>query len=700
MRKQHLRIVYIQPSTYDDEGYILRFWRGILPSNSLCCLKSLTEATIASGELGPEIEATVEIYDETVQNVPISRIARANGRPDRTVLVGLVGVQSNQFARATDLALAFRERGVPVMVGGFHVSGVLATQGEPSPELRRLLDAGATLVQGEVETPGALARMFRDAAAGKPRPIYEMPKFPEITEAAVPQPDAQYLKHYVSRRMATVDTSRGCPFNCSFCTVINVQGRRMRSRSAAGIIESIERNYYKGVSVYFFTDDNLARSPVWEDIFDGLIEMRQRGLDIQFMMQIDTRAYRIRNFADKARRAGCFMVFIGMETVNPKNIEAMAKGHNHVDDYANMSRVWHEAGVIVHVGYIIGLPHDTRASVASDIETLKDHVKVDQATFFMLTPLPGSRDYLEMLERGQPADADLNNYDTLHETFRHDRMAPGEWLAAYREAWGSFYSPENIVDILLRVPRKEYWFFLWVMVWHRYAALTGEHPMFTGVWRRKRRRERRATYPRENPLAFAWRRIRDLYGTARVYARVFCEFQEIWMLTRKPDDPRFAVLSDLRARWADTRCSLRESAMAERWDLAAQSVRATIDGAAARLREVAENSQTYGRRFRRKMRRKASEAEAFLRSFETGNASWLNIVQAEKFLADNLVGGYEELAIRYVARRRKFSAYRRDLLARLRSGRLAVWDFCVMPRALAAEVFFGLLFAYRFYRKT
>ena len=110
---------------------------------------------------------------------------------------------------------------------------------------------------------------------------------------------------------------------------------------------------------------------------------------IDFMMQVDVLAPRIPRFVEKAARAGCVQVFIGMETIRDDNLEAGGKRQNKAADYREMIAAWHGVGVVCHVGYIIGFPHDTYERVMEDVRTLRDELLVDQASFFMLTPLPG-----------------------------------------------------------------------------------------------------------------------------------------------------------------------------------------------------------------------------------------------------------------------------------------------------------------------
>ena len=107
-----------------------------------------------------------------------------------------------------------------------------------------------------------------------------------------------------------------------------------------------------------------------------------------------------------------------MESLNPRNLEAAGKTQNRVQEYRGSIEAWHNARVTTLVGYIIGFPHDTEESVRSDIRRLISEVRPDQASFFMMTPLPGSMDHRRMIQDGSPMEADYNRFDCFHETRR------------------------------------------------------------------------------------------------------------------------------------------------------------------------------------------------------------------------------------------------------------------------------------------
>ncbi len=694
---KHLHVIFIRPSRYDDDGYVVRFARGVLPSNTLGCLESLAERVAQQGELGPDVQVTVEAFDDTVQRIPIHRIAKLNRRPGAVAVVGFVGVQSNQFMRASDLALELREQGVQVMIGGFHVSGVLSLFEKPSCELQRLLDHGVALVKGEVEAPGVMAMLLGDALHGALKPIYAITEWPDLEKAPVPCASKKMQHRFLTRHMATMDTSRGCPFNCSFCTIINVQGRKMRHRPAALVLKAIEENWARGIHVYFFTDDNFSRNPVWEEIFDGLAALRSKGIMIQFMMQTDTQAYRIPNFVEKAALAGCYLAFIGMESVNPENLKAVGKQQNNTHEYPQMVETWRHNNILVHAGYIIGMPFDSRESVRADIEYMRNQLKIDLASLFMLTPLPGSRDHWQMIQDNVPIESDYNNYDGLHETFQHKLMPDGAWRAAYDEAMHILYSKENIIAALLRTESQHYWEVMGFSIWYRYGTLTGMHPMATGVFRLKERRSRRPIFPRENVSRYAWRRIQDSYVGLRTYLGLFFEFQEIWMLTRKPHDPRWAALAELRQKWTDTQRHIAEYGLQKRYSDAALEIKTMLSSTMERFNQMSGTGSHISFLIRRKLQKKKTEVESFLRAFDMQAPSWRQVTDAEQFVSKTVIAGYEETAIRYVAKRRQFNAFRQDSIRRIKAGQLLGINILRIPYTMACEIFFASRFAVHFF---
>jgi radical SAM superfamily enzyme YgiQ (UPF0313 family) len=545
VNKVHLYL--IKPTQYDDDGYVVRHWRGVLPSNSLACLAGLTEEIVAQKRLGESVRIKIHLLDESVDRVPVKRICRSQ-RPGRAqTIVCLVGVQTNQFPRAADLARTFRRAGVTVMIGGFHVSGLLALMPGIPPDIQQLMDEGVTIVKGEVEE--TWGDLLSDAVHGRLKPLYDFVNDkPDLYEKPIPITSTKYLRKFVAPNFGTLDCGRGCPFECSFCTIINVQGRKMRFRSAEHIAQAIRHNYRAhGINFYFFTDDNFARNKNWEAIFDVLIRLREEEhIPAVFMMQVDVLSWKIPNFVAKAGRAGCQNVFIGMESLDAASLKAAGKNQNHVDEYSMLIESYRGAGISTHVGYIIGFPNETAESVRRDISLLIEAVRPDQASFFMLMPLPGSMDHVRMVQRGEWMDPDYNRYDSHHAVTDHPNLKDGAWKSLYLEAWKTFYSFDNMKAVLQRAPRSKYWNILARFMWYKNSVLTeGRHPMMCGFFRLKGRTNRRPGYPTQSRWEYYVWRAREIRSHLAGMARILLEMEELWLQTRHPSEAEQRVVEEL-----------------------------------------------------------------------------------------------------------------------------------------------------------
>ena len=255
--------VMIKPTHYDDDGYPITWLRSAIPSNTLACLNALAEDAARREVLGPGVEIRLHTYDETNRRVRPDQIIRMIRRAGGRALVGLVGVQSNQFPRAVDLARQFISAGLPVCIGGFHISGCIAMLPELPPDIRAARDIGISFFAGEAEE-GRLDSVLRDAWNGQLKPIYDHMK--DLPTLAGEPPPFLPRKHVsrTSGSLSSIDLGRGCPYQCSFCTIINVQGKKSRIRSADDLEKIVRENVAQGIKRFFITDDNFARNRDWE----------------------------------------------------------------------------------------------------------------------------------------------------------------------------------------------------------------------------------------------------------------------------------------------------------------------------------------------------------------------------------------------------------------------------------------------------
>ena len=544
MSRKIFHFVMIKPSHYDDDGYVIQFFRSAMPSNTLGTLYGLAVDCRQRQVLGREVELRFHAVDETNKRVRVKKIVRMIQRDGGHGLVGLVGVQSNQFPHAMDLARQFRASDIQVCLGGFHVSGCLAMIPGLSPELKDAVDIGVSLFAGEAE--GRLDAVLQDAYRRELKPVYNyMLDLPDLDNAPMPMLDFKLVKR-TGGAQASFDAGRGCPYRCSFCTIINVQGRTSRYRSAQAVEEIIRFNYNEGIRRFFITDDNFARNRNWEAIFDRIIDLRTDiGSDFNIVIQVDTMCHRIPNFVDKAVRAGTKRVFIGLESINPESLKGAQKGQNRITEYRQMLQEWRSRKVLTQAGYILGFPSDTPETIVRDIEIIKRELPVDILEFFYLTPLPGSADHKRLLEQGVEMDPDLNKYDLTHVTTGHKSMSREDWERAYRMAWDTFYSEDHCRTLLRRARASGVHVgkIVGTITWFYGSVLwEGVHPLESGFLRMKFRRDRRPGLPIESAVFFYPRFVTNLVYKIWRVGRLYYKYHP---LRRRLDaDPKALDYSD------------------------------------------------------------------------------------------------------------------------------------------------------------
>ena len=325
--------------------------------------------------------------------------------------VGLVGVQSNQFPRALDLGRQFRAAGLPVVIGGFHVSGCLSMLPDLPPDLQEALDLGITLFAGEGE--GRMDELLRDIDTGTLKPIYNYLKdLPGMEAAALPVLP-RWTVTRVAGHYASFDAGRGCPFQCSFCTIINVQGRKSRHRTADDVEAIVRANAAQGHHALlrhrrqFRAQQQLGADPRSPDRAARARDGSRSGCSCQ----VDTLCHRIPGFIEKCARAGCTARVHRAGEHQPRIADGRPRsGRTRSGNIARCCRPGSAPRCMTYAGYILGFPTDTPESIARDIEIIKRELPIDLLEFFFLTPLPGSEDH-QKLHRARRADG--SGYEQL-----------------------------------------------------------------------------------------------------------------------------------------------------------------------------------------------------------------------------------------------------------------------------------------------
>ncbi|MFQ3220444.1 MAG: hypothetical protein ACJAUL_002282 [Paraglaciecola sp.] len=502
--KEIFHFVMIKPTHYDDDGYPIQWLRSFLPSNTLAAVNGLLLDCCEREVLGPDVEIRPLAVDETNTRIRPDQLIRDIKKAGGRAMIGFVGVQTNQFPRAVDLAQPFLRAGLQVAIGGFHISGCISMLPELPGDIKAAQDMGIALFAGEAEE-GRLDEVLRDAYAAQLKPLYNhMNDLPSLENQPVPYLEPEFVSRTIGD-ISSFDLGRGCPYQCSFCTIINVQGRKSRFRTADDLEALVRKNAADGIHKFFVTDDDLARNRHWEAFFDRLIHLREsEGLKVNLTIQVDMQCHKIKGFIDKACQAGVKRVFMGLENINPDNLLTVNKRQNKISEYRMMMQHWRKYGTVLAAGYILGFPEDTKESILRDIEIIKRELPLDILEFFFLTPLPGSADHRDMAAKGIWMDPDMNKYDIFHRVTHHPKMSDQEWEDAYRAAWYAYFTPEHIETIgrrAIAAPKKGVnvdEIFEFIMTY----KIDHVHPLEGGLLRIKTRKDRRPGLPIVNPLIF------------------------------------------------------------------------------------------------------------------------------------------------------------------------------------------------------
>jgi len=526
--QRRFQLILLKPSHYHDDGYVIRWWRALIPSNSLAAVYGLALDSAQRRVLGGDVEIDIDVIDETNTRVNIRQLLRRFRKHGNFGMLGLVGVQSNQYPRALDIARPFRAAGIQVVMGGFHVSGCLAMLDGDAIDLNSASALGISLFAGEAE--GRFDNLLCDAAANRLKPLYNyMKDLPALGGAPSPFLPRQFVQRTAGTN-AAFDAGRGCPFQCSFCTIINVQGRQSRYRTPDDIEKIVRNNWKQNISRFFITDDNFARNREWEAIFDRLAKLREVDkIPLGLMIQVDTMCHKIPRFIEKAKKAGVTRVFLGLENINPDNLAAAKKKQNKITEYRKMMLAWKEQGIFLYAGYILGFPGETPATIRRDIEIIQRELPVDLLEFNILTPLPGSEDHKVMWAKGVVMDGDLNKYDLEHPVTDHPKMSRAELQSIYEEVWGLYYTRAHMTTLLKRAAVTKVPMFSLAKVLVQFATMMQfekVHPLQSGLIRMKHPGEQRPGLAPDTVFMFYLRYLRHLIVSNVAFLRT-----TRWILT-------------------------------------------------------------------------------------------------------------------------------------------------------------------------
>jgi hypothetical protein len=462
-----LRVVIIKPSKYGISGHVDRFRRGFMPNSTVPYLRSMTPSSVD----GVPVETFA--IDEYVQTD--TKYLKLLSDGDSPTLLALVGVQSHQFQRSLDLAAYARANGVRhCVIGGPHVMTCDTTA---------LHGRGVSFALAEAET--VWPSILHDAISGELQPAYgwEQRWATELHAPVLVPPSRRDLQRYLVP-MLGIYPARGCPFTCNFCSVIKIAGRQIRSQSIETTMESLRRAKAAGVRLVMFTSDNFNK---YSDGPELLEQMIAEKIQMPFFVQCDTQVSKQEEFVSLLSRAGCFEMFVGVESFSRRTLLAAHKAQNHPAMYEQIHKLCARYGIVSHFSNIIGFPDDTAASIREHLGVLQG-LGPDVASFYILTPIPGTEQYDEFLNAGWITETNLDRFDATTTTWRHPNLASAELQALLYECYSKFFSVSHILQTAVRTfkhrqPNTGYVPYFGQPLFSRISALRKTHPMSGGVGR-------------------------------------------------------------------------------------------------------------------------------------------------------------------------------------------------------------------------
>lgn len=365
---------------------------------------------------------------------------------EKADLIGISSITSTA-PRAYKLASRFRAKGIPIVMGGVHSTFL--------PE--ESLEYADYVVRGEGEETivelvehlesGTSLKDIRGLSYREDDTFIHNPERPLLKDLdAAPIPDLSVVHNWKRKNTIPLATSRGCPFGCRFCSVIQMFGRKYRFKSVDRIIKEIKAVASRKVHHIFFIDDNFAANKKQTKVL--LKRIIAENIRIEWSAQVRTEITRDTELIDLMVQAGCFGVFVGFESINPRTLELFNKKQE-VDDIVNCIETFKKASIYIHGMFVLGGDTD-------DIETIRSTKKfakrlgIPSVQFLMLTPLPGTPVFDELKQQGRLLHTDWAKYDAHHAVFEPKLMTPFELHTETLKAMAGFYSWGKILKNLMK----------------------------------------------------------------------------------------------------------------------------------------------------------------------------------------------------------------------------------------------------------
>lgn len=406
-----MKIVLISP-----KGPLYRHKGGIFKKSLR--YQPLTLTTLAA-LIPPELNATVELIDEGIQEIPDDLQADLIGM---TVITGTA-------RRCYELSRRFRDRGITVVLGGPHVTLMP----------KEALDNADAICSGysEVSWP----RLLRDFAAGRMQRHYQQD--PQLSlDESLPFPHRELFDSHDFLTQAVFEATRSCAHDCEFCVAPAAWGRKQWQRPVEWVVEDIRRVGRKKI---LFVDLNLVSDLAYaKQLFQALI-----SLNLQWYGLSTVIIGHDPKLMELMARSGCKGLLLGLETLSEAGLKETGKRFNSSIDYQKLIGDLHQLGIAVQGCFVFGLDDDTPDVFDATVQLALD-AAIDLPRFAVLTPFPGTPLFHRLEAEGRILDRDWELYDGQHVVFQPRQMSVQALAEGHERAWKAAYRWGHIAKRLWR----------------------------------------------------------------------------------------------------------------------------------------------------------------------------------------------------------------------------------------------------------
>ncbi len=397
------KILFIQPTIYDEAGKLVKKKKLYFIGLAYPLLAAM---------LPPDWEA--EICLETIEDIPYATDASVVG----------IGGMGHAARRSVEIAAEFKKRGKTVIMGGPMAS--------LAPDIaKQYFDS---VMIGDAET--AFLQIIKDIENNELKPFYKSP----LTSLTTPLPRYDLLMKKKIGDFLPVQAGRGCPNSCNFCSIYCLYRNKYLKRDIPEVVRDIKYVKSLGFKKFLLIDDNIVSDP--EYMLKLCREIKK--LKMSWMSQCAIQIADKPELLKAAAESGCYTLSFGLESIRQESLKQVQKDWCDPADYERVISTCINAGIDIASEMIVGIDTDTKESLLKTVDFVKK-TGIIAPKFYIMTPIPGTDLYDEMLKEGRIVENDVFNFTPSKAVITHPHMTTEEITATYWQIYNKLYTVPAIV---------------------------------------------------------------------------------------------------------------------------------------------------------------------------------------------------------------------------------------------------------------